>query len=231
VGAHPKDLCRFSLTTRVHNAPKRSTYCESYFSRPKLLNLHRKTRNNTVEYKSDHRPSQDNGSSPNVQRGTIVYDDEHGFRSTRGSMRSVKVIAAATIVLLLFIGVSLFFGGNSARRIEREHGVKVPESGSHFVCGGDAWPPIMDRGAASAFELPSADLPLFLSQLKIRASANEVKWIFPGNSQYQIKVPWGPSATNIAMYQCDAPTGDFLNVGVWRIDAARVGICLYTDWN
>ena len=147
-------------------------------------------------------------------------------------MRSVKVIGVAAVAALLSIGVLTFRDGNSASRIEREHGLKLPRSASHFVCGGDAWPPIMDRGAASAFEMAGSDLSEFLSQLKVRQrSIEEVKWIFPGNAQYQIKVPWSSSATNVASYRCDSPTGDFLNIGVWRINEATVGVCLYTDWN
>jgi len=56
----------------------------------------------------------------------------------------------AIVVIFAFLGGCL---GSSARRITREHGLVLPASASHYVCKGDAWIMIMDRGAASAFEM------------------------------------------------------------------------------
>jgi hypothetical protein len=32
-------------------------------------------------------------------------------------------------------------------------------------------------------------------------------------------------------YRCASPTGDGLEVQIWAIDEAHVGVLLYTDWN
>ena len=150
-------------------------------------------------------------------------------------MNSKRYRKPAILAVVCGLGISLafFFGflGNSATRIKREHRLQLPASASNFVCGGDAWF-IGDRGAASAFEIAQSDLSSFISQLTVRNSSDGVSGcIFPGNSQYQIRVPWRASATGVTSYHCDSPIGDFLDVEVWRIDKSRVGICLYTDWN
>ena len=146
--------------------------------------------------------------------------------------RKISVFAAVCAFIISLSILSGFFGA-SAGRVRREHGLQLPPSASHFICGGDAWISIMDRGAASAFEMAQTDLTNFISQFKIRNSTNGVysRGIFPGNSQYQIRVPWRTSATGLATYNCQSPTGDSLDVEVWRIDESRIGICLYTDWN
>jgi hypothetical protein len=147
------------------------------------------------------------------------------------------------VVLLtsLFVGVAvlvLFLGGcigNSAARITREHGLVLPASASHFVCKGDAWM-IGDRGAASAFEMATNDIPRFLAQLKIKDTHQRgyrpafLNSIFPGNSQYQVRTTW-MSGIPLETYHCASPVGDFLDVQIWPIDATHVGVCLYTDWN
>ena len=157
-----------------------------------------------------------------------------GLACVRMISRRYRKLAVLVMACVFAIGLPFLFGffGDSATRIKREHGLQLPASASHFVCGGDAWISIMDRGAASAFELAQTDLPSFISQLRVRSSSAGVSGcIFPGNSQYQIRVPWRASATGITTYHCDSPTGDFLNVEVWRIDQSRAGICIYTDWN
>jgi hypothetical protein len=145
--------------------------------------------------------------------------------------RKLTILA---MVCAVFVSLPFLFGffGNSATRVKREHGLQLPASASHFVCGGDAGSSIVDRGAASAFEIAQSDLSSFVSQLRVRSSSSGASGsIFPGNSQYQIHVPWRAAATGMTTYQCDSPTGDFLSVEVWRIDESRIGICLYTDWN
>ena len=146
------------------------------------------------------------------------------------------------LFILLCIGLALFtviYGaciGSSAKRVTREHGLVLPASASHFVCKGDAWIMIMDRGAASAFEIASNDVPRFLAQLKIKDTHHGdhrpeySNSIFPGNPQYQVQTPW-MSGSPMETYHCASPVGDFLDVQIWPIDAAHVGVCLYTDWN
>jgi hypothetical protein len=144
----------------------------------------------------------------------------------RGHVKvSVFLIFLALVLGLPFIGG---FVGDSAIRVRREHGLRLPASASNFECRGDAWLCIMDRGASSAFEIASNDLRGFVAQLKTRQSDSDS--LIPGNSQYRLSAPWR-SGARLASYLCDSPTGDWLYVEVWPIDAVRVGICLYTDWN
>jgi hypothetical protein len=147
----------------------------------------------------------------------------------------------AVLFTLFSIGVAviiLFFGGsigNSAARITREHGLVLPSSASHFVCKGDAWI-IGDRGAASAFEMASNDVPPFVAQLKIKDTHHGdhgpefSNSIFPSNPEYQVRTTW-MSGIPLETYSCASPVGDFLRVQIWPIDATHVGVCLYTDWN
>src|SRR5947207_13313332 len=122
----------------------------------------------------------------------------------RGVKLTVFALTVALAIDLLFI---FGFFGNSAARIRREHGLWIPPSASHFICRGDAWPPILDRGAASAFVIPQRDTAAFTAQLKVRAADTDAPvWIFPGNSQYKLKVPWDCTAQALATYRCDSPT-------------------------
>jgi len=153
-----------------------------------------------------------------------------------------KRTLAVTLGLLSAIAIIVFFAflggclGSSGRRITREHGLVLPASASHFVCKGDAWVAIMDRGAASAFQCASNDVPSFVAQLKIKDTHHGDRGpkfsnsIFPGNPQYQVRTPW-MSGIPLETYHCTSPVGDFLDVQIWPIDATHVGVCLYTDWN
>ena len=146
----------------------------------------------------------------------------------------ISVMLAVVILSSSVFGLLFFFGyvGNSAVRVKREHGLKVPPSARGFICRGDAWMHLFsDSGAASAFEMASRDLPSFVSQLKIQQT-NEggPGSVFPGNAQYQIHRPW-MSGVSMRSYRCASPTGDSLAVQIWAIDGANVGVFLYTDWN
>ena len=142
----------------------------------------------------------------------------------------IGLVTAAGIAVLT-LPFATGFLGHSATRIRREHGLRLPASASHFECRGDAWLSIIDRGAASTFEMARTDMVSFTSQLRVRESGTGVVTsIFPGNSQYQVSAPWR-AGTPIATYHCQSPTGDFLSVQIWPIDDSRVGVRLYTDWN
>jgi hypothetical protein len=147
-----------------------------------------------------------------------------------------SILLALTVVILCAsaFGILFLFGyvGNSAARVTREHGLKVPSSAYGFICRGDAWMHLFsDSGGSSAFEMARRDLPGFVSQLKVRQS-NQGRHgnIFPGNSQYQIHRPW-MSGVSMQTYDCESPTGDSLLVQIWAIDDGHVGVLLYTDWN
>jgi hypothetical protein len=143
-------------------------------------------------------------------------------------------LAGAAVITLLVLPFATGFLGHSATRIRREHGLQIPASASSFECRGDAWLSIIDRGAASTFEMARTDMVSFTSQLRIRTSTttetDAVASIFPGNSQYQVSAVWR-TGTPIGTYFCQSPTGDYLWVQIWTIDDSRVGVCLYTDWN
>jgi hypothetical protein len=135
------------------------------------------------------------------------------------SQRKLKfvavVLAVACVVSCLFV-----FGyvGNSVARVNREHGLHLPSSASHFVCRGDAWIPVLDRAAVSTFEMARADLGAFTNQLKVRKPDT-------------ISSAFASDDGCFATYYCDSPTGDFLFVSLWKIDESRVRVRLYTDWN
>src|SRR5882724_5098484 len=138
------------------------------------------------------------------------------------------LLCSATFGLLFLSG----YVGNSAVRVRREHGLKLPHSARAFVCRGDAWMHLfMDSGAASAFEMDARDLPSFLAQFKILQTKECLPGcIFPGNSQYQLHRAW-MSGISMKTYRCASPTGDSLEVQIGTIDEAHVGVLLYTDWN
>jgi len=151
-------------------------------------------------------------------------------------MRKAQRTAVAMLALVILAGISgllfLFgFVGSSGVRVRREHGLEIPPTAHSFVCGGDAWMHrFMDSGAASAFKMASSDLPSFLTQLKLLETHDGDCRILPINSQYQIRRPW-TSGIASKTYRCASPTGDSLEVQIWKIDAATVGVILYTDWN
>jgi hypothetical protein len=150
-------------------------------------------------------------------------------------LSTMLAVSSAVAIVAIFAFLEGCVGG-SARRITREHGLVLPASASHFVCKGDAWIMIMDRGAASAFEMASNDVPRFLAQLKIKDTHHGdhrpeySNSIFPGNPQYQVRTSW-MSGSPLETYHCASPVGDFLDVQIWPLDATHVGVCLYTDWN
>jgi hypothetical protein len=147
--------------------------------------------------------------------------------------KSALVMLIVLVVLRFGFGMLFILGyvGSSGVRVGREHGLKVPPSAHSFVCGGDAWKHrFIDSGAASAFEMASSDLPSFLSQLNIRETHEGGSGVLPMNSQYQIRRPW-TSGIPLKTYLCSSRTGDSLNVQIWKVDDATVGVLLYTDWN
>jgi len=128
---------------------------------------------------------------------------------------AVALVVASMVSLLFVFG----YVGNSVTRVIREHGLRIPQSASHFVCGGDTWLPVLDRVAVSTFEIASADLGSFTNQLKVKAP-DSLSAAFTSADE-------GCFAT----FYCDSPTGDFLFVSLWNIDDSRVRVRLHTDWN
>jgi hypothetical protein len=141
--------------------------------------------------------------------------------------RMIKAAAIAGAVLLVAFGVAHSSFRDPRNRIEHEHGIRLPASASSFECRGDASRGFLDRGASSSFIIASNDLGGFVSELKVHPGLTT---FIPGNSQYQIHAAWRKGKP-MRTYSCASPTGDWLHVEVWPMDEARVGICLYTDWN
>jgi hypothetical protein len=154
------------------------------------------------------------------------------LQTRKDKKRTVVIAFGAGIVLLFVLGFWLWdsFFGQSIRRLEREHGLKIPASASDILCRGDAWELLDDRGAASAFVITTNDLPAFTSQLKVRSTLWKQEGIFPGNQEYQIHKPW-MTGYPMTTYRCVSPKGKDLYVQIWRVGDFRVGVCLYTDWN
>lgn len=149
------------------------------------------------------------------------------------------VLVAAILALVSVLGALFVFGyvGDSATRIQREHGLHLPSSAHNFVCRGEAWMhAFMDSGAASAFEMASSDVPSLVSQLKPFPDRQndfgleDTGCVFPSNPQYQIHRPW-LSGVPLKKYCSVSSTGDSLDVQVWPMDDTHVGVLLYTDWN
>ena len=139
--------------------------------------------------------------------------------------RNMLLLAMAGGVLAFLLVRPSFRDPRS--RIEHDHGLHLPASASLFEIRGDAAKGFLDRGAASSFTIASNDLAAFTSQLKIHPGLTT---FIPGNPQYELRAVWRRGKPMMT-YSCDTPVGDWLHVEVWPVDEARVGICLYTDWN
>jgi hypothetical protein len=162
------------------------------------------------------------------------------FKGRALGWRGLTVVLTSTIINMAFIWGSLFllgYVGSSAKRIQREHGLRLPSSARNFVCRGDAWMHnFMDSGAASAFEMAPSDLPSLVSQLKPFPNQqngfglDDTGCGVPCNPQYQIERPW-MTGIPLKKYCSVSSTGDSVEVQVWAIDDTHVGVLLYTDWN
>jgi hypothetical protein len=138
-------------------------------------------------------------------------------------LKSKVKIAAVVLILICTGGLLYIFGyvGNSMTRVNREHGLRIPRSASHFVCSGDAWFPFLDRVAISTFEMARADLASFTNQFRIK-TADSLSTALARNAMDE---------GSVAAYYCHSPTGDFLFVSLWKLDDSKVKVRLYTDWN
>jgi len=93
--------------------------------------------------------------------------------------------------------------------------------------GGDGL--VVDRGASTVFEMAASDVPALKSQL---SSHHTPYTRVPGNEQYRgFAFPWPAGAAPAETLTCDSPKGDWLHVELYPIDADRVGVWMYTDWN
>ena len=146
-----------------------------------------------------------------------------------------RLLIAVALAVVCMVTCPFVFGyfGNTFRRVNREHGLRIPSSASHLVCRGDAWIPVLDRTAVTTFQIARADLSAFTNQLRVRPPDDFYFGFRSTNYDGQRHLFPSPhySVTNIATYYCDSPTGDFLFVDLWDVDDSRVGVCLYTDWN
>ncbi|MGH1491892.1 MAG: hypothetical protein ACRBK7_21310 [Acidimicrobiales bacterium] len=156
-------------------------------------------------------------------------------------------LAVATLLLLIAAGVGLFLMGifdSAQTRVEREHGISLPESARDIQAMGDASNQFLrlinlDRGASSILVIDRPDLDELLQEFGFdEQSDNAGRFLggAPGNAQYQpSSVPWpeGLGASPVSDYGTDNPpsNGDFATLQVYTIDDSSVGVWLYTDWN
>jgi hypothetical protein len=152
-----------------------------------------------VEYASEDTPS-------------ATPPPEPARRNARLGCLVVVLVPALVLTVVVWAKVS----EQSAARVEREHGVRLPPSARAFVCRGDAWTGFLDRGAFSSFEVDAADLPQFLAQLRPHGSG-----IYFGFTD----------ETGAVRYDCHSPTGDRLYVLVHERPDERPRIELSTDWD
>lgn len=141
----------------------------------------------------------------------------------RRSIICLVGIAAAVVLAYAFFSKQ----ADPRSRIERGHGVVIPASATDLQFGGDSERGFLDRGAVSAFEITSSDLPSFVSQLKVHPGLTT---FVPGNPEYQLPLA-KPAATAITRYSCDSSVGDWLHVEIWPVDETKLAVQLYTDWN
>jgi len=99
------------------------------------------------------------------------------------------------------------------------------------------------------FEISAADLPTFVSQLKINSRTAPVvtagdpcingwnvwpqnsRTFVPGNAAFShLRKTWTGDAKPVEMLSCASPAGDWLHVEIWTVGQTNV-IKVYTDWN
>src|SRR5688572_30308572 len=84
-------------------------------------------------------------------------------------MRRIVIIGVAAIVLVLAVWRFIAVDSDPRARAEREHGIRLPLSAQTIQCRGDASRGLLDRGAATMFEMNTNDLPMFLNQLRVQS--------------------------------------------------------------
>ena len=134
-------------------------------------------------------------------------------------------------VVLISCGVAYFIwliNSQSIARAQWEHGVTLPASIGYIECRGDANRLFLDRGASTVFEMDAADLPAFKSSLPPPVPFDT---FVPGNARYRgFTFPWTATQPT-EILSCQSSKGDWLHVEVWPMQASRVGVWMYTDWN
>jgi hypothetical protein len=149
---------------------------------------------------------------------------------------TLRVKNVARFTLLVCVSAVLTFAllghvGSSGYRIGREHGLKLPPSARQIACRGNAWMhSFSDCDAVSVFEMASGDVTTFVSQLT-GCKTHQDDFFFPVDSQYEIPRAW-MSTRPIRTYTCKSPVNaSAMDVKLWQINSAHVGVLLYSDWN
>lgn len=145
-------------------------------------------------------------------------------------MERMIAILFAFLGLALVTKMSCDAREQSAKRIEREHGIQLPAGASNFRCGGNAWRGFLDRVSESTFEADEIWIPGFIAQLTVDRRHTDKR---PATNQYHhLPGPWDRPGTGPSIdLQCKSTTGDSLDVEVWPMGKGRVVIWVYTDWN
>ena len=90
-------------------------------------------------------------------------------------MRKGVLILVAVCVLALIAWRIMSPVSDPRTRAEREHGIRLPASARNIQCRGDASRGVLDRGAATMFEMSTNDLTAFVAQLRIKSQTTPVK--------------------------------------------------------
>lgn len=144
--------------------------------------------------------------------------------------RKYLLLACGFALALVLITGTFYIFQPARSRVLRDHGLTLPTSAKSLELCGDAWKrSFIDCGAVTAFEIPNSELPSFLASLSILNTSSGSR-VVPGNKPYALSTSWASRASDIS-YRCRSKTGDYLDVGTWKLSESQVGVVLYTDWN
>jgi hypothetical protein len=172
-----------------------------------------------------------------------------GFKARWVVLGIILALVASCAFVAIFSLRSMI--GQNAARLQREHGLQIPESAAFIQCRGDAWKLIIDRGALGMFTITEADLGGFLSQLTIKSRVKSTvkyevdpsalgapRWapsigtFIPSNvAGPPLQNPIGKNLQPIEAISADSSTGDWMHIELFRVDDETVLMKIYTDWN
>ncbi len=169
-----------------------------------------------------------------------------------GSLKNIlKCFRAAVLIVGVLVVLAWWWftpPRNPLVRAEGEHGIMLPKSASNIQCQGNAWHGFLDRDVSTIFELNSADLRGFLTQLKVMKRENPItqnladpldsevwpgdfRWEFTGYG-YVFQKSWMGPGVPIERMNCSSPAGaDWLHVEIWKLSQTRTLVKMNSDWN
>jgi hypothetical protein len=146
--------------------------------------------------------------------------------------QSTKTIILMFTLAVIALSVPIFKGMfvASVDRIEQEHGLLLPSSAIALECRSFGLKRF-DGGAAATFSMDQGAVASFVGQLTITdTKQGPATSIFPGNIRSDMRTHWAHGEP-LTTYGCKSSAGDYLKVQTFPLEADRMGVCLYTDWN